>query len=153
MGCRNKTGFSLVEIMIGCIMLSILLVPVFSMLSRGNVETSLSKSDMLAQQYAANLLAYVTSLDFDNSLNSAAKGTSHSVGDIDWKNIVAKNNATMDLSVPDGQQFVTKINIPPDSIVSHNGHDYKLVTVNVSWKVPGDNTATRSILLADLMYR
>ena len=73
---KHKFAFSLVEICIVCAIISILLIPIFRIFSSGSSTTIYNRNEILAQQYASNLIAYCNTLPFDNEYLNDSEGRS-----------------------------------------------------------------------------
>ena len=133
----QRFAFSLVEISIVCVVLLVLLVPVFTLMSRGSSNTIRNRNEIIAQQYASNLIAYCNAVPFNDEYLVETEGKS--VTEITVNNKIEKveENFTRTLSVKNFTNDVT-------------GSNYKLVSVKVEWQQPGE-AKKRSVILSGLV--
>ena len=122
----QRFAFSLVEISIVCVVLLVLLVPVFTLMSRGSSNTIRNRNEIIAQQYASNLIAYCNAVPFNDEYLVETEGKS-----------VTEITVTRTLSVKNFTNDVT-------------GSNYKLVSVKVEWQQPGE-AKKRSVILSGLV--
>jgi hypothetical protein len=134
---ENKTGFSMVEISIICCVVIVLLVPVFALMSRGSSTTIRNRNEILAQQYASNLIAYCNAVPFDNDYLAETEGKSIPELSVNDKVEKIEDIFTRTLSVKE---------FSDDSL----GSKYKLVSVKVEWQQPGE-AKKRSVILSGLV--
>ena len=122
---KNKSAFTLVEVSIVCGIIVILLVPVFTLMSKGSSTTIRNRNEILAQQYASNLIAYCNAVPFDDDYLTDSEG--RSIPELSVKDKLEKveDIFTRTLSV---STFVDDV----------SGCKYKLVSVKVEWQQPGE---------------
>ena len=150
---KNKRihGFSLVEICIACIILMVLIVPVFTLLSQGNSGTTQNKNEIYARAYASNILAFCNLIPF----NSKAIKDDIEIeldGNPDVNTIKEKlglvlkpddNPKIIDLNFDEDiyksfLQLLVKRKISIKNVkVGEWGYNYKLVLVKIEWKEAG----------------
>lgn len=130
-------GFSFVEILFTIVVLGVMLAPVSSIFSQGSSGTIRSRNDILAQQHAANLLAYASSLPYEDEF--LKPGSAREVGDLP----VMTGGVELALGMED-EQFVRTMEV---SEIKPSGwqFSYKLVVVRVSWKQVGEQNASIQI--------
>ncbi len=121
---ENKTGFSMVEISIVCCVVIVLLVPVFALMSRGSSTTIRNRNEILAQQYASNLIAYCNAVPFDNEYLTDSEGKSVPILMVKDKEEKIEDIFTRTLSVSTYLDDVSN-------------RKYKLVSVKVEWQESG----------------
>ena len=143
----KKNGFSLVEIAIVCGVLLILLIPVFTMLSQGNTSTVHSRNEILANQYAANIISYSKLINYESTFFQHY-GNNDGVLD---ENLILNNNNGLEtpINLDDlGESFVAFKNLNPTTYIrvqdynydftSNWSYRYKVITVKVEWNEPGE---------------
>lgn len=133
----NRLGFSLVEISIVCVVLLILLVPVFTLMSKGSSTTIRNRNEIMAQQYASNLIGYCNAVPFNDAYLAETEG--RNIPELSVNNKIEKveENFTRILTVKNFTNDIT-------------GSNYKLVNVKVEWQQPGE-AKKRSVILSGLV--
>lgn len=141
----KKTGFSLIEICIACCVLGVLMVPIFTMMSKGTAGTVHNKNEILARQYAANLLAYCNLLNYNDDFLKAKSNEKFKIREkslplklSDGSNIdLSETNKVFDIVDSfesfkniDSEATITIVEFPKDD----NWSGYKTVSVKVEWK-------------------
>ena len=134
---ENKNGFSMVEISIVCSVVIVLLVPVFALMSRGSSTTIRNRNEILAQQYASNLIAYCNAVPLDDEFLVETVGKSIPELHVKDKTEKLEDIFTRTLFVK---------NFSDDSL----GSKYKLVSVKVEWQQSG-KAKKRSVILSGLV--
>ena len=122
---KNKSAFTMVEICLICGIIFILLVPVFRMMSKGSSTTIYNRNEILAQQYASNLIAYCNAVPFDNECLTDSEGKSFPVLVVKDKEEKIEDIFTRTLSVSTYLDDVSN-------------RKYKLVSVKVEWQESGE---------------
>ena len=122
---KYRSAFTIVEICLVCAIIIILLVPVFSLMTRGSSTTIYNRNEILAQQYASNLIAYCNAVPFDNEYLKDSDGRSIPVLKVNDKEEKIEDIFTRTLSVSTYVDDVSK-------------RKYKLVSVTVEWKESGE---------------
>lgn len=127
---RSGRGFSMVEILFTIIALGVLLAPVSSIFSQGSSGTIRSRNDILAQQHAANLLAYACSLPYEHEF--LKPGSATEVGELK----IMAGDTELSLGMDD-EPFHRTIEI---SEIKPAGwqFSYKIAVVKVDWKHAGE---------------
>lgn len=142
---KRINGFSIVEIVVVCVIIMICLVPVFTLMSRGSSGTIRNRNEILAQQYASNFIAYANALPFD----------SEKLKEMTDKNINELSISKTDGSIIDNidkteeifNRFVTIKDFPPTDYIPYK---YKVVTVKVEWQQKGE-TIKRNVTMSGLV--
>ncbi len=150
---RQKTnnGFSITEVMVACLALGIMLVPVFMMFSKSSAGTTRNKNDILAQQDAANILAYAYALNYDHDF--LKEGTKV----VKEKKVKSSDGTDIDLSVTESF-FHRTVNIK-EYKVSQTSRAYKLISVSVEWDQSSnkdkekEKSKKKEIKLTGLIYK
>ena len=62
----RKQGFSIVEIGVACTILLVFLIPIFTILSKGNSGTLHNRNEFAARQFASNIIAYCNIIPFNS---------------------------------------------------------------------------------------
>ena len=127
-----KFGFSLVEICIVCGILAAFLIPVFTLMSKSTSGTIKNRNEILAQQYASNVIAFCNVAPFDSDILKEADSlvisdTGNTLGGIE-------------LELPEELKNIAKKTISVKKVNQDKlPYEYKIVTVKVEWQQPGDN--------------
>ena len=148
---KKLQGFSLVEICIACIIIMLLIIPVFTLLSQGNSGTTQNKNEIYARTYASNILAFCNLIPF----NSKAIKDDIEIelnGNPDVNTIKEKlglvlklddNPKIIDLNFEEDIynnfiKLIVKRKISIKNVkVGEWGYNYKLVLVKIEWKEAG----------------
>ena len=139
---KKIQGFSLVEICIACIIVMLLLVPVFTLLTQGNSGTTQNKNEIYARAYASNILAFCNLIPFNSK---AIKDDIEIELDGNPEVNTIKEKLGLVLKLDDKEDFynnflqlLVKRKISIKNVkVGEWGYNYKLVLVKVEWKEPG----------------
>ena len=134
---KYKSAFTLVEICLVCGIIFILLVPVFNLMSKGSSTTIYNRNEILAQQYASNLIAYCNTLSFDNEFLNDSEGKPVPLLMIKDKEEKIEDFFTRTLS----------INTYLDDV---SNRKYKLVCVTVEWQESGD-TKKHNVIMSGVV--
>lgn len=127
---KATKGFSLTEIMVSCLVLGIMMVPVFMMFSKSTTGTTRNRNEILAQQHASNLLAYATSLNYGEAFLNQG---SYEIKD---KIVTSSDGTEIDLSM---EESIYKRNLEiKDYTYPNTSYAYKLVIVSVKWTQTGE---------------
>ena len=62
----DRQGFSIIEVCIASAILLVLLIPIFTILSKGNSGTIHNRNEITARQYASNIIAYCNLIPFNS---------------------------------------------------------------------------------------
>ncbi len=122
---KNRSAFTMVEICLVCGIIFISLVPVFRIMSQGSSTTIYNRNEILAQQYASNLIAYCNAVPFDNEYLTDTEGKSVPLLMVKDKEEKIEDKFTRTLSVSTYLDDVSN-------------RKYKLVSVKVEWKESGE---------------
>lgn len=122
---KYRSAFSLVEICIVCAIISILLIPVFRIMSSGSSTTIYNRNEILAQQHASNLIAYCNSIPFDNEYLNDSEGKSIPELNVKDKIEIIEDIFTRTLSISTYVDDMSK-------------RRYKLINVTVEWQESSD---------------
>jgi Tfp pilus assembly protein PilV len=133
---QRLAGLSLVEVAIAVLVLGIILVPLFSVFERSSSGTVQTRAEMLATNYADELLAWLQTLPMDHAA-LAGPGTPTPL------NPPPEFAGPME---PKFQRFLTVKDFPATTAWPFR---YKVLTVLVSWTAGGPARETR---LAALKY-
>lgn len=129
---RKKTsGFSIIEICIVGVILTVFLVPIFTLMSRGSSRTIHNRNEILAQQYASNYIAYCNVLPFNSEKLAEVEEKDINELNIELKNDVINIDKTEDIF----KRFVSIKDFPRTDKRPFN---YKVVTVKIEWQQLGE---------------
>lgn len=136
MNYRYRTkAFSIVEITIAIAILMFLLLPVFTMMTRGSKGTILNRNEILAQQYASNYIAYCNLQPF-NSEYLKETTEERNVPSLDLKK-GGSAFAVIDKLEEGFSRFVSIKDFPDSHEIPYK---YKVITVRVEWQQSGEKT-------------
>lgn len=128
---KKINGFSIIEICIVGVILTVFLVPVFTLMSRGSSRTIHNKNEILAQQYASNVIAYCNVLPFDSEKLAEVDEKDITELNIELKDDVINIDKTEDIF----KRFVSIKDFPR---TDQRPYNYKIVTVRVEWQQTGE---------------
>ena len=139
----NIKAFSLVEISIVCGVLLILLIPVFTLMSQGNKSTVQSRNEILANQYALNVISYANLINYDDIFYQHYD-SNYSLLD---ENLILneQQGAKIDLNNL-GESYEAFKNLKPEIYIkiqenqgdpSNWSYKYRVISVKIEWKEPG----------------
>ena len=140
---KNIHGFSLLEVSIASIILLILLIPIFTILSKGSSGTIHNRNEITARQYASNIIAYCNMIPFNSpELNEGDDILGNLNLNFDKNNYIKlKNN--IDLNDLD-ESFLKLVKLKKLSIKNIEMNDipckHKLITFRIEWLEPGKTT-------------
>lgn len=144
-------AFSFVEITIVCFIMVVLLIPIFTLMSRGSTGTVRNRNEILAQQYASNVIAYCNALPFNSEILATENGKkTTTIASLTIKDIPGHENIEIMLPVELGENASKTL-----TIVDFNKNDtlpnnYKVITVNVAWLQAGE-TKPRKVTMTGLV--
>ncbi len=128
---KKINGFSIIEICIVGVILTVFLVPVFTLMTRGSSRTIHNKNEILAQQYASNIIAYCNVLPFDSEKLAEVDEKDICELNIELKDDVINIDKTEDIF----KRFVSIKDFPR---TDQRPYNYKIVTVRVEWQQTGE---------------
>ena len=137
----NNKGFSIIEIVIVCLVIMVLLVPVFTLMSQGNAGTSHNRNEILARQYAANIIAYYNLIPY-NKIKELNKEELASL-------VLESKDKKIKIDFNDlGKDFERFKSLNSNFSVKvkefkNEFHSYKIVSVSVDWQEPGKSAASK----------
>ncbi len=141
---RTK-AFSIIEITIAIAILMFLLLPVFTMMTRGSKGTILNRNEILAQQYASNYIAYCNLQRFDSELIKETTEEKN-VDKLDIEKGGSKF-AEIDKLEEGFKRFVTIKDFPDSDEIPYK---YKVITVRVEWQQSGEKSK-RKVTMSGLV--
>lgn len=136
---RQNSGFSFTELVIAVLLLSIGLLPIFWFFSRTNVGTQKTRDEVLAWQYAAELVDCSLARGFAGNDVTDPNG-------VEVKEITIGSEKT---SVEN--KFTRRLFVRPLAPEHHSAWPcrYRTVTAEVSWVA---DTQPRNVKLTGLLY-
>ncbi len=134
---KHRFAFSLVEICIVCAIISILLIPIFRIMSSGSSTTIYNRNEILAQQYASNLIAYCNTLPFDNEYLNDSEGRSIPELNVKDKLEIIEDRFSRTLSI---STYVDDL----------SNRKSKLVNVTVEWQ-ESSNKKNHKVIMSGLV--
>lgn len=139
-----RKAFSLTEVLIAVVIIACGIVPIFFVFSRGNAGTVQTKDEILAQNYALDLLAYAQALKFDNAFLSQGRHPAKSVS------LTPSNIPAVSLKMEDGfDRNLEVVDWQPDASMEW-GYQYKVLTSEVTWTSKG---VSRKIQMPSIIYK
>ena len=142
----KNTGFTIVEICVVCVILMLLLVPVFTLMSQGSSGTIHNRNEILAREYVANIIAFCNIIHYNHvkefnldELNKLCLENESKDFKIDL-NDLGKNFEGLRLLIKD-------IKVKVKEFQSNNSnYKYKIVTVTLEWKEPDKKNSNKVIM-------
>lgn len=145
----NIKGFSLVEIMIACVLIAIFLLPVFTLQKKSNINTMQNKYKVLAQTYASNYIAYCNALPFTDPIlkESLAEIDTESDAGKTFLEAVKTDLGLSRIDVKMNEAIFKRTLTVKDIAIKDSSwpYKYKLVTVKVYWQQPGEKEKSISM--------
>lgn len=135
----DRLGFSFVELMVAILILAMGLLPIFWFFSRSNMGTIKTRDEILAQQYAAELIDYAKARGFAANEVTGEEGSE--IREIE----IAGQKTTVE------ERFVRRLYVK-DLRPDHHSEwpcRYRTVTAEVIWQA---ETQQRSLCLTGLIY-
>jgi hypothetical protein len=137
-------GFSIVEICVVVAILTVFLIPVFTLMTRGSSGTIRNRNEILAQQYASNYIAYCNVVPFDNE--KIAEVNEKVVNEL---NIELKDGSSVNIDkTEDNFKRIVSIKDYPDT--SDRPYKYKIVSVKIEWQQVGEKKK-RDLVMSGLV--
>ncbi len=127
----SKKAFTLIEISVACVVLILILFNVFLLMQQGNKGTVHNRNEIIAKQYASNIIAYYNLIPFKDV--------------VPLDEFVLKNENGFNVNIDEKMEASFK-NLEPQKKCSVRiepyknddwPYEYKFVTVTVEWKEPG----------------
>mgnify|MGYP003478693908 FL=1 len=141
---NSLTGFSIVEICVVVAILTVFLLPVFALMSRGSSGTIRNRNEILAQQYASNYIAYCNVVPFDS--DKIAEVNEKVVNEL---NIELKDGSSINIDkTEDIFQRIVSIKDYPDT--NDRPYKYKTVSVKIEWQQVGEKKK-RELIMSGLV--
>ena len=141
---KKKNGFSVIEICIVGVILTVFLVPVFTLMSRGSSGTIRNRNEILAQQYASNIIAYCNVVPFDSE--KIAEINEKEVNEL---NIELKNGDVINIDKTE-EIFKRIVSIKDYPNTDERPYRYKIITVKVEWQQIGEKK-NRELIMSGLV--
>lgn len=138
---KNNKGFSIVEICIVCVIIMVLMVPIFTIMSQGNAGTVHNRNEIIARNYAANIIAYFNLIPF-NDIKELSKEELNSL-------VLENADANLNINLNDlGSNFEYFKNLDFNASVkvkefANQLNKYKVVSVTVEWKEANKKTISK----------
>lgn len=141
---NSLTGFSIVEICVVVAILTVFLLPVFALMTRGSSGTIRNRNEILAQQYASNYIAYCNVVPFDS--DKIAEVNEKVVNEL---NIELKDGSSINIDkTEDIFQRIVSIKDYPDT--NDRPYKYKIVSVKIEWQQVGEKKK-RELIMSGLV--
>ena len=126
---KHNKGFSIIELCVACSILLVLLIAVFMLMTQGNSVTTQNRNEIIAKQYASNILAYYSLIPYEDIKDSD-------------KLILKNDKCSINIDETMEASFLNlepknKRNIRIEEFKSESlPFKYKLITVTIEWKEP-----------------
>ncbi len=150
----TKNAFSLVEISVVCGILAIFLLPVFTLMSKGSSGTIRNRNEILAQQYASNVIAYCNILKFDDDF---LKQTEEKIIGSGTMTLTVSDDIkiSMDITEDGFSKIATRTisirDFKPGNSIAYFPYKYKIISSKVEWQQPGESKA-HNVTVTGLVY-
>ncbi len=141
----KRNGFSIVEICIACVIFMTLLIPIVTIMSKGNSGAIHNKNEFSAKQLAANIIAYCNLIPFNSPEISEGENIIDKLKlNFNENDLIKINgNKIINIAAVD-ESFLKLIKVKKVSIkdidITELPYKYKLVTVRIEWLEPGKTT-------------
>ena len=141
---RRLKGFSAIEICVVGAILTVFLIPVFTLMTRGSSGTIRNRNEILAQQYASNYIAFCNVAPFDSE---------------DLVEVNEKNCNELNIDFKDGskinvdkteENFKRLVSIKDYPATDDRPYKYKVVTVKIVWEQLGEKKK-RELIMSGLV--
>ncbi len=121
---RQERGISLVEILIATFLLMVLVGPLFNLFSHSVAGTIMNRDEMLANDYAADLVAMARTIDYD---------------DLPIVNRMLLNDLVVDnySEKPLEEGFDRYLSVAEFTDIPNSIYRYKVITAEVEWTSSG----------------
>lgn len=138
----KKAGFSIVEICMACVILLILLIPIFTLMSKGTSGTVHNKNEFCAKQLAANIIAYCNLIPFNSPEISEGEDILDKLKLNSEENELINLNENKIINIADvDKSFLKLIKVKKVSIkdieFAELPNRYKYITVRIEWLESG----------------
>ena len=151
---RQRHGFSIVEICMTCVIFMILLIPIFTIMSKGTSGTIHNKNEFSAKQLAANIIAYCSLIPFNSpELDEGEDIIDRLKLNSEENNLININDKIINIADIDYsfQQLIKAKQVSiKDMELSELPYRYKYVTVRIEWLEPG-KTANNYIEMSGML--
>ena len=142
---KNKLkGFSIVEICVVGAILTVFLIPVFTLMTRGSSGTIRNRNEIMAQQYASNYISYCNVVPFDDEKIAEVNEKI-----VDELNIEKKDGTKINIDKTE-DIFKRIVNIKDYPETDDRPYRYKIVTVKVEWQQVGEKKK-RDLIMTGLV--
>lgn len=138
---KNNKGFSIVEICIVCVIIMVLMVPIFTIMSQGNAGTVHNRNEIIARNYAANIIAYFNLIPF-NDIKELSKEELNALvlENVDANLKINLNDLGSNFEYFKNLDFNTSVNVKE---FGNQLNKYKVVSVTVEWKEANKKTISK----------
>ncbi len=122
---KRNSGFSMVEIVVALTCMTVLLLPVYLIFDQGTSGTRQVKNEIIAQQYATNLLGYLCIFPYDHKFLSPMVDRKFD----SLKLEMGSEALSLDLDKRFSRNLTIREFVSPQWPIK-----YKVLNVSVSWK-------------------
>ncbi len=137
---RNNKGFSIIEICIVCVIMLVVMIPIFTLMSQGNAGTVHNRNEIIARNYAANIIAYLNLLPYDDIKElSKAELSSLALENTETNLKIDLNDLGKNFDYFKTLDFNAYAKV---SEFNNRFNKYKVVSVTVEWKETNKKTVS-----------
>lgn len=140
---NRNNAFTITEVMIAVLVVAACLAPIFFIFSKGSAGTQQTRDEVLAYNFATELLDYALSKPFDSPFLQVGQNR-----DANKLDVSPTTGAAFSLKID--ERFQRKISVIAPSVPATVPFAYKVLVAEVSW-----NTANvqRRISMTGMIYR
>ena len=139
----NKIGFTIIEICVVCVILMLLLIPVLTLISQGNSGTIHNRNEILAREYAANIIAFCNIIHYDHVKEFSEEELKNLTLENEKKEFIININ-DLGKNFEVFSKLLTKTTMEIKEFHSSTSNlNYKIVTVSLEWKEPDKKNSNR----------
>jgi len=139
---KRRNAFSITEVMIAVLVVAACLSPIFFIFSKGAAGTQQTRDEVLAYNYATELLDYALSKPFDSPFLA--------VGTRDANALEVTPAAGPAFTLKADERFERKLSVITPSVPATVPFTYKVLVAEVAWKTA---QVQRSISMSCMIYR
>jgi len=138
----NRTAFTITEIMIAVLVVAACLVPIFFIFSKGSAGTIQTRDEVLAYNYATELLDYALSKSYDSPFLQPGDRDANEL------DVTPTTGAAFKLVIE--PRFQRKLSVLSPVVPTSVPFNYKVLVAEVSWAT---SNVKRRVSMTGMMYR
>ncbi|HNW36967.1 MAG TPA: hypothetical protein PKM25_18655 [Candidatus Ozemobacteraceae bacterium] len=139
----NRTAFTITEVMIAVLVVAACLAPIFFIFSKGSAGTIQTRDEVLAYNYATELLDYALTKPYDSPF--LLPGQDHNANELE---VTPSTGAAFKLGIE--PRFQRRLSVLMPVVPASVPFVYKVLVAEVSWATA---TVKRRVSMTGMMYR